>query len=148
MLVWPSVPGSIKLNDEAVGGLLLAAVQGPRWTWLHGYDEALGFHREVADSYQLTAAALTAAGLPPELAGDWNKVLSYISQLHASKAAALAEPPCRGTMIVIGYQGAGKSSLVWRLRHPDTGEVMPGLDSTDGIATGRRRGAAADVHVA
>ena len=136
---WPSVAPAIRLNDEAVAGLLKAAVQGPRWTWLCSFDEAVGFHRDVADSDQLTPAALTAAGLPPELAGDWDKVLSYIAQLHASKAAGLAEPPCRGTLIVIGYQGAGKSSLVWRLRHPDTGEVMPELDSTDGIATGRRR---------
>ena len=147
LTAWPAVRG-IRLNDDSVAGLLLAAVQGPRWTWLRGYDEVDGFHREVAGSKQLTAAALTAAGLPPELAGDWDKVLSYISQLHASKAAGLAEPPCRGTLIVIGYQGAGKSSLVWRLRHPDTGEVMPELDSTDGIATGRRRRASAGVHVA
>ena len=121
---------AVKLGDEAVGALLSCAVQGPNWKWLHD-----GVY-PLCDSDQLTAAALTAAGLPPELAEDWGKVMSYISQLHASKAAGLAPPPCRGTLIVIGYQGAGKSSLVWRLQHPDSAEAMPEIASTDGIATG------------
>ena len=84
----------------------------------------------------LTAAALTAAGLPPEFEEDWEKTFSYISQLHKSKAAGLPVAPRRGTLIVIGYQGAGKSSLVWRLRHLESSEAMPELGSTDGIEFG------------
>ena len=121
-----------KLGDEAVGALLSCAVQGPNWQWLHhGVWGPLD-----CGGRQLTPAALTAAGLPPELAKDWDKVVSYISQLHASKAAGLAPPPCRATLIVVGRPGAAKRSIVWRLQHPDSTEAMPKTTSTDGIATG------------
>ena len=89
---------------------------------------------------EVTPAALELAGMPPELPlrrfahGGYNfdyptAIISYIQQLRKSGTGRR-----RATIVVVGYEGAGKSSLVWRLRHPE-GD-LPHLASTDGIATG------------
>lgn len=111
--------------DQAIEALLPSAVEGPNWQWLLG---VLQLHERA-----LTPSALHAAGLPPELAGDCRKVESYISQLHESKAAGV-KASARSTLIVVGHEGGGKSSLVWRLQHP-AGD-MPELSSTNGVDTG------------
>ena len=96
--------------------LLQSAHAGPRWQWL---DQS---HVDLSEE------GLEECGLPPELANDWEKVLSYVKLRPGTG-------PCRATLIVFGYQRAGKTSLVWRLRNPDSSD-MPDFESTDGIDFG------------
>ena len=96
--------------------LLQSAYTGPRWQWL---DQS---------HVDLSAEGLEECGMPPELANDWEKVLSYVKLRPGTG-------PCRATLIVFGYQRAGKTSLVWRLRNPDSSD-MPDFESTDGIDFG------------
>lgn len=112
------------LDADTVASCLQAALEGPAYQWL---DSSTGL--------DLTPEALSLAGIPPELAHDRIGVASYIAQQHLSKARG-QESCCRGTLVIIGYQGAGKSSLVWRLRNLASTTDMPVLESTDGIAFG------------
>ena len=83
--------------------------------------------------------AFTLAGLPPTLAGDKAGLLSYLTQHHRGTAKQR-----RATLIVVGYQAVGKTSLLWRLGHPVTAESTPDdpkprladRTSTNGIASG------------
>ena len=131
---------TVVINEDVAGALLSCAVQGPNWRWLQ--QTQLNNVWDPFPSKALTRAALESAGLPPALSGSWNKVRSYISQLHKSKAAGLKSLR-RGTLVIIGYQGAGKSSLMWRLQNP-TGN-MPELDSTDGLDIGKHFSVASAV---
>lgn len=127
-------PTAASLGDKTVSALLGGAVQGPQWKWLYN-----GASCSVARARHLTAAALAAAGLPPELAGDWERVMSYLAQRHNSQLGAVTTrsqtPRC--TVVLIGPQGVGKTSLVWRLRHPSSSESLPAMQSTDGVALGK-----------
>lgn len=93
--------------------MLKAAHTGPRWQWLE------------PSHIDLSKKGLAESGLPPELANDWEKVLSYTKLGRGGG-------PCRATVVVLGYESAGKTSLVWRLRNP-TANPMPPFKSTDGI---------------
>lgn len=104
--------------------LLVAALDGPHYTWYKG-----------TTGISLAAAVLTKAGLPPELADKPDAVCSYVVQKHVSEARGLTAPR-RGTLVIVGYQGAGKTSLVWRLRNLGSSEPMPEPQSTDGIEFG------------
>ena len=104
--------------DSTITAFLTAALESPAYKWLAHYA-----------GFDYTASALTLAGLPPELEYDDAAIYSYITQHHRGQASTR-----RGTLIIIGYQGAGKTSLVWRLRNPT--EAMPATPSTDGIEFG------------
>ena len=95
--------------------MLRQAVEGPAFQWIANIPQCQ------------TAGILSAAGLPPELADSSQALLSYLAQLHQGTGHR------RASLIVVGYQGAGKSSLVWRLQH--TGADFPSLTTTDGIDT-------------
>ena len=70
-------------------------------------------------------------GIPFAVAQSADTLLSFLRQ--SLQATALYR---RATLVLVGYEGAGKTSLMWRLQHPDTAVAMPLVVSTDGIQTG------------
>lgn len=79
---------------------------------------------------QIPAKGLADAGVPAELAGKQHQAHQYLTQKLSGGASR------RQVMVMtLGYEGSGKSSVVWRLRNPDLESLMPSLNSTDGIST-------------
>lgn len=79
---------------------------------------------------QIPAEGLADAGVPAELAGKQHQAHQYLTQKLSGGASR------RQVMVMtLGYEGSGKSSVVWRLRNPDLESLMPSLNSTDGIST-------------
>lgn len=89
--------------------------------------------RDVAD--KIPIEALTASGLPPELLGNAEGIVSYIRQLRGGVGNR------RCTLVLLGHQRVGKTSLLWRLGHPDTERYVydeSKLTRTNGIAIGEQ----------
>lgn len=123
-----SLAANLKMTPTGYTALLKQALQCPHFAWV----------RHIAG--QAPSQALSDAGLRPELQGDRDGIVSYLQQMRqdSGKAADTAfAPRRRATVVVLGYQRVGKTSLVWRLRHRD--DTWPGDSiSTPGIATGAR----------
>ena len=90
-----------------------------------------------------SATELQDVGLPPELAGTtgdvtWQNVVSYLRQ----QAASVGDHPIRATVIVCGFEGAGKTTLVHRLT---CNEFIADTVSTDGVETRALRQCAGTV---
>ena len=100
--------------------LLKSAVEGPAFQWIGSII------RHVAKR-----EALEAAGLPQELAGEPKGIMPYLRQLHAAGIGMR-----RASLTLVGPQAVGKTSLIWRLKHPDSSSKLETPGSTDGIQIG------------
>ena len=105
------------LTEEGYTALLKAAVEGPAFEWI----------RDIASIPQ---SSLVAAGLPRELTGNKTGIMSYLRQLHKGTGNR------RASLVLVGPQAVGKSSLLWRMLHPEKGDKLPNLQGTNGIANG------------
>lgn len=99
----------------------MAAKPGEHFEWLQG----------IADKLQVES--LQAAKIDAELEGDGPGIMSHLKLLHGAEA-----PFRRAALILVGYQGAGKTSLRWRLGHMEDEWVQ--FNSTDGIVFGEYSG--------
>ena len=106
------------MTEEGYTALLTAAVKGPAFEWIRN------------SAHALRQPSLVAAGLPRELDYNPTGIVSYLRQLHKGSGNR------RASLILIGPQAVGKSSLLWRLLHPDKGDKLPDFQSTNGIANG------------
>lgn len=101
--------------------MAVAAEAGEHFTWLH----------DIAD--KLPMEALQAAKIDAGLEGDGPGIMLHLKLLRGPKADFR-----RAALILIGYQSAGKTSLLWRLRHMDGKDKWVQTHSTDGIVFGEQ----------
>ena len=81
----------------------------------------------VADmAHMIPASSLKAAGLPVELEGNTAGILAYLWHIHKGGHQD-------ATLVVVGPPGVGKSSLLWRMQHPNKEAKLP---EPDGLPTG------------
>lgn len=107
------------LREAGYTALLNAAVEGPAFEWIHHTASVI------------PQASLDASGLPGELAGKSAAIVSYLRELHQESTGTR-----RASLVLIGPSGVGKSSLLWRMLHPDTSDKMPSFRATNGFANG------------
>ena len=107
------------LTEDGYTALLKAAVEGPAFAWI---QDNVAF---------IPQSSLAAAGLPRELAGNVTGTVSYLRQLHKEGTGNR-----RASLILVGPQAVGKSSLLWRMQHPNKSDNMTQLASTNGFAHG------------
>lgn len=80
---------------------------------------------------RVPSSALSFVGVPSDLAGLADRVMSYLHDLRRGKGAR------RCTLVLLGPQAAGKTSLLWRLQHPDPVKYpLKDRGSTNGIVMG------------
>lgn len=116
-LTWSPVSG---IDDSCYTALLnvaVAAEAGEHFKWLH----------DIAD--KLPMEALQAANIDTELEGDGPGIMLHLKLLRGPKAHFR-----RAALIVIGYQSAGKTSLLWRLMKDEWVQT----NSTHGIVFGEQ----------
>lgn len=113
----PPTPSDNGITDEGYKQLLMHACEGQYFEWIH---DVAGF---------LKVETLVTAGLPPELRGKASNIVAFLREQHASA------PHRRAGLVVLGPQGFGKTSLLWRLRNPSGGGGLPPFQSTEGIDT-------------
>ena len=81
--------------------------------------KAIGCVAGVA--HMIPASSLKTAGLPVELEGNTAGILAYLRHIHKGGHR-------HATLVLVGPPGVGKSSLVWRMQHPDKEAKLPEPD--------------------
>lgn len=112
--------------------LLEAAMDGPAYKWLSSLAATLP--RRSLETKRLGT-----------LWGSTDRIMSRVRQQHKSHEIVEhpATPPSshlgprRASLIVLGPQAVGKTSLLWRLQHPDPAIPLLPMQSTNGIAMGK-----------
>lgn len=94
--------------------------------------QSIGWLKHVAGLFP--AAALAANSVPEELQGNADGIVSYLSLCRQG----VGRRHC--TLILVGPQNVGKTSLLWRLQNPAEHQHNMPTGSTQGIAMGKRRG--------
>ena len=78
----------------------------------------------------VTRGSLKLAGLPQGLADSWDAFLAYVSE--ASSAAGMCTDGVHTSVVLVGHEGAGKTTLAARLT---TGVFRGDTTPTVGLAT-------------
>ena len=78
----------------------------------------------------VTPGSLQLAGLPQGLAHSWDAFLAYVSE--ASSAAGMCTDGVHASVVLVGHEGAGKTTLAARLA---TGVFRDDTTPTVGLAT-------------
>ena len=77
----------------------------------------------------VTPGSLRLAGLPQGLADSWDAFLAYVSETYS---AGLCTDGVHASVVVVGHEGAGKTTLAARLT---TGVFRDDTTPTVGLAT-------------
>ena len=80
--------------------------------------------------FLVTRTSLQLAGLPLSLADSWDAFLAYVSE--ASSAAGMCTDGVHASVVLVGHEGAGKTTLAARLA---TGVFRDDTTPTVGLAT-------------
>ena len=78
----------------------------------------------------VTPGSLKLAGLPQGLANSWGAFLAYVTE--ASSAAGMCTDGVHASVVLVGHEGAGKTTLAARLA---TGVFRDDTTPTIGLAT-------------